>query len=51
MQCGPVRHQVSAKLQAAESGIHYRARERHTRLRLPEALAMTSLITTIDTFD
>ncbi|WJS84810.1 DEAD/DEAH box helicase [Paracoccus sp. TOH] len=40
MQCGPVRHQVSAKLQAAESGIHHRARERHTRFRLPEALAM-----------
>lgn len=40
MQCGPVRHQVSAKSQAAESGIHHRARERHTRFRLPEALAM-----------
>ncbi|MFN8682346.1 MULTISPECIES: TOTE conflict system archaeo-eukaryotic primase domain-containing protein [Paracoccus] len=40
MQCGPVRHQVSAKLQAAESGIHHRARERHTRFRLPEALAL-----------
>jgi hypothetical protein len=41
MQCGPVRHQVSARSQAAESGIHHRARERHTRFRLPEALAMT----------
>ena len=40
MQCGPVRHQVSAKSQAAESGIHHRARERHTRFRLPEALSM-----------
>ena len=40
MQCGPVRHQVSAKSQAAESGIRHRARERHTRFRLPEALAM-----------
>ena len=40
MQCGPVRHQVSAKSQAAESGLHHRARERHTRFRLPEALAM-----------
>ncbi|HDZ73576.1 MAG TPA: DEAD/DEAH box helicase [Aurantimonas coralicida] len=40
MQCGPVRHQVSAKSQAAESGIHHRARERHTRFRLPEPLAM-----------
>ena len=40
MQCGPVRYQVSAKSQAAESGIHHRARERHTRFRLPEALAI-----------
>lgn len=40
MQCGPVRHQVSAKSQAAESGIHHRARQRHTRFRLPDALAM-----------
>jgi superfamily II DNA or RNA helicase len=39
MQCGPVRYQVSAKSQAAESGIHHRARERHTQFRLPEALA------------
>lgn len=40
MQCGPVRYEVSAKSQAAESGIHHRARERHTRFQLPEALAM-----------
>jgi superfamily II DNA or RNA helicase len=40
MQCGPVRHQVSAKSQAAESGLRHRARERHTRFRLPEVLAM-----------
>ena len=40
MQCGPVRHQVSAKSQAAESGLHHRARERHTRFRLPEAIAI-----------
>ena len=40
MQCGPVRHRVSAKSQAAVSGIHHRARERHTRFRLPEDLAM-----------
>lgn len=40
MQCGPVRHQVSAKSQAAESGLRHRARERHTSFRLPEALAM-----------
>jgi superfamily II DNA or RNA helicase len=42
MQCGPVRHQVSAKSQAAESGLRHRARERHTRFRLPDALAMTA---------
>ena len=40
MQCGPVRHQVHAKTQAAESGIRHRARERHTRFKLPEVLAM-----------
>lgn len=40
MQCGPVRHRVSAKWQAAESGLRHRARERHTRFRLPKALAM-----------
>ena len=40
MQCGPVRHRVSAKSQAAVSDIHHRARERHTRFRLPEDLAM-----------
>ncbi len=40
MQCGPVRHQVHARSQAAESGIRHRARERHTRFRLPEVLAM-----------
>lgn len=40
MQCGPVRHRVSAKSQAAEGGLRHRARERHTRFRLPEALAI-----------
>lgn len=40
MQCGPVRHQVSARSMAAESGLRHRARERHTRFRLPEPLAM-----------
>jgi superfamily II DNA or RNA helicase len=40
MQCGPVRHQVHARTQAAESGIRHRARERHTRFKLPEVLAM-----------
>ncbi|MCY4305216.1 MAG: DEAD/DEAH box helicase family protein [Aestuariivita sp.] len=39
MQCGPVRHQVNAKSQAAESGLRHRARERHTKFRLPKALA------------
>jgi len=41
MQCGPVRHQVHARSQAAESGIRHRARERHTRFKLPDALSMT----------
>lgn len=41
MQCGPARHQVHARSQAAESGIRHRARERHTRFKLPDALAMT----------
>lgn len=40
MQCGPVRHQVHARSQAADSGIRHRARERHTRFKLPEVLAM-----------
>ena len=40
MQFGRVRHQVSAKSQAVESGIRHRARERHTKFRLPEDLAM-----------
>lgn len=40
MQCGPVRHRVNAKLQAAESGLRHRARERHTSFRLPQALAL-----------
>ena len=39
MQCGPVRHRVNAKTQAAERGIAYRVRERSTRFRLPESLA------------
>ena len=40
MQCGPVRHHVSAKSHEAESGMRHRARERHTRFKLPDALAM-----------
>lgn len=39
MQCGPVRHRVDARTQAAERGIRHRARERRTRFELPEAMA------------
>lgn len=39
MQCGPVRHRVDARAQAAERGIKQRARHRTTTFRLPEALA------------
>jgi superfamily II DNA or RNA helicase len=38
MQCGPVRHRVDARVQAAERGIHHRARDRLTRFELPAAL-------------
>jgi superfamily II DNA or RNA helicase len=38
MQCGPVRHRVDAKIQAAERGIRHRARDRLTRFELPAAL-------------
>ena len=41
MQCGPVRYRVSAKSQAADSGIRHRSRERHTRFKLPELLAIS----------
>lgn len=40
MQCGPVRHRVDARTQAAERGIRHRARERQTRFELSEALAL-----------
>ncbi len=39
MQCGPVRHRVDARAQAAERGIAHRARQRRTAFRLPTALA------------
>lgn len=39
MQCGPIRYKVHARSQAAERGIRHRTRERHTRFKLPEALA------------
>ena len=39
MQCGPVRHRVNAKTQAAERGIRHRARERSTKFELPVPLA------------
>jgi len=38
MQCGPVRHRVDARVQAAERGIRHRARERSTKFELPESL-------------
>ncbi|MFC5423519.1 DEAD/DEAH box helicase family protein [Bosea eneae] len=41
MQCGPVRHRVDARVQAAERGIRHRARDRSTRFELPVALAAT----------
>ncbi|KAK0341363.1 hypothetical protein LTR94_026669, partial [Friedmanniomyces endolithicus] len=39
MQCGPVRHRVDARVQAAERGIAHRARHRRTAFRLPPPLA------------
>ncbi len=41
MQCGPVRHRVDARVQAAERGIRHRARERLTQFELPAPLAST----------
>ena len=38
MQCGPVRHRVDARVQAAERGIRHRARDRLTRFELPASL-------------
>lgn len=39
MQCGPVRHRVDARTQAAERGIRHRVRERLTSFELPQSLA------------
>jgi superfamily II DNA or RNA helicase len=39
MQCGPVRHRVDARAQAAERGITHRARHRATKFQLPPLLA------------
>ena len=39
MQCGPVRHRVDARVQAAERGIRHRARDRSTKFELPASLA------------
>lgn len=41
MQCGPVRHRVDARVQAAERGIRHRARDRSTQFELPASLALT----------
>lgn len=38
-ECGPVRHRVNAKVQAAERGIRHRARDRSTKFELPVSLA------------
>lgn len=39
MQCGPVRHRVDARTQAARRGIEHRVRQRRTMFRLPLGLA------------
>ncbi|MCF3641583.1 DEAD/DEAH box helicase [Rhizobium sp. TRM95111] len=39
MQCGPVRHRVDARVQAAERGIRHHVRDRSTKFELPESLA------------
>lgn len=38
MQCGPVRHRVDARVQAAERGIRHCVRDRVTRFELPHFL-------------
>jgi hypothetical protein len=38
MQCGPVRHRVDARTQAAERGVAHRAKHRATRFQLPPPL-------------
>ena len=39
MQCGPVRHKVDARTQAAERGIRHRVREQTTSFELPVSAA------------
>jgi len=39
MQCGPVRHRVDARAQAAERGMTHRAKHRSTKFQLPPPLA------------
>ena len=39
MQCGPVRHRVAARAQAAGGGISHRAKHRSTEFQLPAPLA------------
>ena len=39
MQCGPVRHRVDARTQAARWGINHRAKHRSTEFQLPPPLA------------
>lgn len=39
MQCGPVRHRVDARIQAAERGIRHRVHDRSTQFELPASLA------------
>lgn len=41
MQCGPVRHRVDARAQAAEGGVAHRAKHRSTTFHLPQPLATT----------
>lgn len=40
MQCGPIRHRVDARTQAAQRGIAHRVRQRRTAFRLPQPLAI-----------
>ena len=39
MQCGPVRHRVDARAQAAERGVAHRARLQTDKFQLPPPLA------------
>jgi superfamily II DNA or RNA helicase len=40
MQCGPIRHRVDARVQAAERGMTHRASQRRTSFSLPTPLAI-----------